>query len=135
MHHLQIIEEQIPTETYRHLRTICGLSDKTPEAAEIGLNHSVHSVMIKTGDRTIGMGRIIGDGGCFCQVVDICVHPDFQGKGIGKMILQNLTDFIRDKLPPSCYVSLLADGDARFLYEKFGFCDTMPNSRGMCLRR
>ncbi|TNE59397.1 MAG: N-acetyltransferase [Bacteroidetes bacterium] len=135
MHHLTILEEDIPVDIYRHLRSICGLSDKTPEAAAIGLSHSTHSVMIKMDDQIIGMGRIVGDGGCFCQVVDICVHPDQQGKGIGKLILQNLTDFIQEKLPPSCYVSLLADGDAWYLYEKFGFRDTLPESKGMYLKK
>jgi len=80
------------------------------------------------------MGRIIGDGGCFCQVVDICVLPENQGQGIGKVIMQQISNFIKTQLPKSCYVSLLADGDASHLYEKFGFKDTLPYSRGMALK-
>lgn len=131
---MSIIEETIPVDIYREMRVVCGLSPKTLEAAETGLKHSIHSVMIKEEDKVIGIGRIIGDGGCFCQIVDICVLPGYQGKGIGRMIMENLTRFINEKLPPSCYISLIADGDASFLYEKFGFRDTMPASKGMYLK-
>ena len=134
MSDLKIVEETIPIQTYQHLRIASGLSAKTDEAAEIGLKNSVHSVMIKEDDRTIGIGRIIGDGGCFCQVVDICVLPDRQGKGVGKLIMKTLDNYIRNQLPESCYVSLIADGDASYLYEKYGFRDTMPRSKGMFLR-
>lgn len=89
---------------------------------------------VKEGDEVIGMGRVIGDGGCFCQVVDICVLPDKQGKGIGKLIMQRITHFIQSKLPQSCYTSLIADGDAAFLYEKFGFKETLPESKGMYVK-
>lgn len=131
---MDIIEESIPLETYRTMRVTCGLSPKTSAASEIGLRNSIHSVMIKLDKEVIGMGRIIGDGGCFCQIVDICVLPQHQGKGIGKIIMENLTLFIHEKLPASCYISLIADGDASFLYEKFGFKDTLPASKGMFLK-
>lgn len=131
---MEIINDIIPTAIYRDLRKACGLSEKSEEAAVIGLRNSVHSVMIKDNGEIIGMGRLIGDGGCFCQIVDICVLPAYQGKGIGRLIMKDLTDFIQQQLPASCYISLLADGDASFLYEKFGFKDTMPMSKGMFLK-
>ncbi|MDN3706930.1 GNAT family N-acetyltransferase [Myroides ceti] len=130
---IQIIENQIPVETYRMLRSASGLSEKTTEAAERGLKNSLYSILIEQEDLPIGMGRIIGDGGCFCQVVDICVLPEHQGNGIGKVIMEHIITYI-EKLPESCYVSLIADGDAYRLYEKFGFKDTLPRSRGMGLK-
>lgn len=90
--------------------------------------------MISNANEIIGMGRVVGDGGCFCQVVDICVLPEFQGKGIGKVIMERICNFIANELPKSCYVSLIADGNASLLYEKFGFKDTMPESKGMFLK-
>lgn len=123
----------IPLTTYLTLRKDSGLSAKTPEAAAIGLRNSVCEVLVSDPEsgEPIGMGRIIGDGGCHCQVTDICVLPSYQGKGIGKMIMQKIMDFIQEELPVSCYISLIADGDASFLYEQFGFKDTMPASKGM----
>ncbi|MEM9916761.1 MAG: GNAT family N-acetyltransferase [Bacteroidota bacterium] len=134
MEKLKIIEDQIPIKIYQNLRVSSGLSAKTDEACEIGLRNAVHSIMVELEGQIIGMGRIIGDGGCFCQVVDICVLPELQGRGVGKLIMENLTKFIREKLPTSCYTSLIADGDASYLYEKFGFKATMPVSKGMYLQ-
>ena len=48
---------------------------------------------------TIGMGRIIGDGGCFFRVVDIAVLPEHQGKGLGKRIMKALTDHLSEQVP------------------------------------
>ena len=135
MEHYKIIEKQIPIKIYQNLRIDCGLSNKTNQASEIGLKNSIHSIMIEFENIIIGMGRIIGDGGCFCQIVDICILPKYQGQGIGKVIMNNLTDFINCNLPESCYVSLIADGNASYLYEKFGFRNTMPESKGMYLKK
>jgi ribosomal protein S18 acetylase RimI-like enzyme len=124
----------IPVTVYCQLRQLTGLSAKSLAAAETGLKNSVYSVIVKHEEEIIGMGRIIGDGGCFCQVVDICVLPAYQGQSIGKMIMQNIADFIYTQLPPTCYVSLLADGEAYRLYAQYGFKETYPESRGMYLR-
>jgi ribosomal protein S18 acetylase RimI-like enzyme len=134
MDSIEIIEQKIPIELYQTMRVKCGLSAKTDQACEIGLDNSLYSIMLKEGEHVIGMRRVIGDGGCFCQVVDICVIPEKQGKGMGKLIMENIANYIKTKLPKSCYISLIADGSASFLYEKFGFKDTMPESKGMYLK-
>ncbi|WP_177734642.1 GNAT family N-acetyltransferase [Flavobacterium inviolabile] len=128
------VYQDVSPETYIHLRVSSGLSPKTPEAAETGLRHSVCSVVImdtENDNLAVGMGRIIGDGACHCQIVDICVLPDHQKKGLGKLIMQQLKAFIDESLPASCYISLIADGDAYRLYEQYGFQEVWPASRGM----
>ena len=80
------------------------------------------------------MGRVIGDGGCFFQVVDMAVVPEHQRRGIGDAVLTHLLDRIRDAAPPGAYVSLLADPPGRRLYAKHGFRETAPLSIGMALR-
>lgn len=82
----------------------------------------------------IGMGRLIGDGGCFFQVVDIAVHPEHQGRGLGKAIMEAIMTYVSQELPDSAYVSLIADVPANKLYEKFGFLETAPRSLGMAYR-
>jgi len=132
-HAMKIIENNIPIDIYCNLRIRTGLSKKEVNAAEIGLKNSLYSVMIEVGGQIIAMGRVIGDGGCFCQVVDICVLPEHQGKGIGILVMEHIHAFLK-KLPKSCYVSLIADGEAYQLYGKFGFKETLPASRGMALK-
>jgi ribosomal protein S18 acetylase RimI-like enzyme len=111
-------------EVYRRLRTDAGLSDKAPEAVALALPNTWHGVVLRHEGEPIGMGRIIGDGGTAFQIVDICVHPTHQGRGLGGRIMAALTEELDRRAPATAYVSLIADGPARFLYEKFGFADT-----------
>jgi ribosomal protein S18 acetylase RimI-like enzyme len=112
------------TETFRRLRTDAGLSDRTPEAVALALPNTWYGVVLHYEGEPIGMGRIIGDGGTAFQIVDICVHPAHQGRGLAKHIWAALTVALARRAPATAYVSLIADGPARFLYEKFGFADT-----------
>lgn len=111
-------------EVFRRLRTQAGLSDKDPEAVALALPNTWHGVVLHHEGEPIGMGRVIGDGGTAFQIVDICVHPAHQGRGLGKHIMAALTEELERRAPATAYVSLIADGPARVLYEKFGFADT-----------
>lgn len=86
-------------------------------------------------NETIGMGRVIGDGGCFYQVTDIAVLPAHQGKGLGKLIMREIIKYVEVNVPDTAYVSLIADGKAEYLYAQFGFVHTAPRSVGMALKR
>ena len=121
-------------DDYRRLRLVSGLSEKTQTAAEAGLPNTWFAVTVTRDGRTIGMGRIIGDGGTAFQIVDIAVEPEHQGKGLGKLIVAALVDHLRANAPASAYVSLIADGDAQYLYAKYGFAPVMPDSIGMAMR-
>ena len=129
------LRETPSVETYRALRSGSGLSGKTIEAAERGLPRTLFAVQILDGANPIGMGRVVGDGGCFYQVVDIAVRKEHQGKGIGKMIMAEIVEYIETNVPEGGYVSLIADGQAQNLYAQFGFVPTAPSSVGMAFKR
>ena len=111
-----LVREIPSVETYCRLRASAGLSSKTAEAAARGLPHTLFAVQVLQGGEAVGMGRVIGDGGTFFQVVDIAVLPEHQGRGLGKAIMAEIADFIAREVPESGYVSLLADGQAYRLY-------------------
>ncbi|WP_246658318.1 GNAT family N-acetyltransferase [Rhizobium sp. FKY42] len=118
---------------YMRLRKISGLTPFSEEASRIGLKGTIFGVSVCHGKDVIGMGRIIGDGGCFFQITDIAVDPAHQGQGLGKKIMGALTDYIRENLPETAYVSLIADVPANRLYEQYGFSETAPRSLGMSM--
>ena len=120
---------------YCRLRAAAGLSSKTEEAASRGLQGSLFSVQVVFDGEVVGMGRVVGDGGCFYQVVDIAVIPSHQGKGLGKVIMREIMSYVEANVPASGYVSLIADGLAQNLYAGFGFAATAPKSIGMALVR
>lgn len=118
-------------DDYRRLRTSAGLDPRTSEAATQGLSGTWFGVSVELGGEVVGMGRIIGDGGCFFQVVDIAVLPEHQKKGLGKRIMAALSAYMEEHVPPSASVSLLADGQAHGLYSQYGFELSAPESLGM----
>lgn len=130
------IEHKTPApEEYCDMRVKTGLSPKSREGAKIGMANSLFGVCLRdTGGALIGMGRLVGDGGCFVQICDIAVLPEHQGEGLGRQIMQALVDHIHANMPDLTWVNLFADGDAHHLYRKFGFEMTAPESQGMAFR-
>ncbi|ELX11189.1 putative acetyltransferase family protein [Janthinobacterium sp. HH01] len=117
--------------TYQALRIGSGLSPKSTEAAARGLPASLFAVQVLCDGEPVGMGRVIGDGGCFYQVVDIGVLKAHQGQGLGKAIMKEIKAYLDREVPPGGYVSLIADGRANELYAQYGFAPTAPASIGM----
>lgn len=118
---------------YIELRDAAGLSIRKLAHAAIGLSNSLFSVVIRSDEgKLVGMGRIIGDGGCHYQVVDIAVHPVHQGIGLGKKIMQHIQHYITQEVDEDSYVSLIADQPADKLYRQFNFIPVAPRSIGMC---
>lgn len=126
---------EIPgNEEYRSLRAAAGLSVMTEQGASMGLPASWSAVCVRHDDALIGMGRVVGDGGLFLFVVDIAVAPAWQGKGLGRRIMQALMDDVHARAPVRTMVALIADGTAHELYAKFGFKLVAPGAHGMLLR-
>jgi GNAT superfamily N-acetyltransferase len=119
---------------YRALRVAAGLSAMGERAATLGLPASWCAVCVRDGAELIGMGRIVGDGGCFFLVVDIAVTPAWQGKGLGKRIMAILVEQLHVRAPAGAMVGLFADGEAYRLYQQFGFRLVAPAAQGMLLR-
>jgi GNAT superfamily N-acetyltransferase len=120
-------------DEYIALRQISGLSPKSVDAATRGLPNTLFGVTIRVGGEAVGMGRVIGDGGCFFEIVDIAVAPAHQRRGFGKRIMTALMAWVRANAPSGAHVTLIADGDAHKLYAQFGFVPTAPESIGMSL--
>ena len=113
-----LVERAPGIDDYRRLRTATGLSPKSEDAARRGLAGTSHGVSLLRRDEVVGMGRIVGDGGCFYFVVDIAVIPELQGRGLGMRIMDALDAWLRANAPPTAHVSLFADGEAKRLYAK-----------------
>ena len=108
-------------EEYRALREAVGLGARTPEAARRGLAGGLHAVTVREGRRLVAMGRVVGDGGSFAQVVDVAVATSHRRRGIATEVVRRLVAWCDASLPPSCYVSLIADPGAEAIYEREGF--------------
>ncbi|WP_216843089.1 hypothetical protein [Granulicella sp. S190] len=70
----KLVEATPSSDDYRRLRIAAGLSPKSAEAAAAGLPNTIYAVVVRNDGVVVGMGRIIGDGGLFFQIVDIATQ-------------------------------------------------------------
>ena len=66
----------------------------------------------------ISTARAISDGGKCAWIYDVCVRPDWRGRGLGKALMKLLLDHPAVR---GCRVMRLGTRDAQSLYEGFGF--------------
>lgn len=130
----RLVEGPPDVDSYVTLRERSGLTPRAREQAAPALAGSWAAChVVGPGDRPVGMGRLIGDGGWYFHVVDMAVLPEHQRRGIGDAVLTWLLDRIEAQAPPGAYVSLMADEPGRRLYERHGFRATAPRSVGMAI--
>ena len=132
---LYVLDELPPAAAeYVDLRRAAGMGARTVAAAQAGLPNSLYAACIRSNGTLVAMGRVVGDGGCNFEVVDIAVHPDHQRRGLGRRVMASLMTRVRSEAPPSAYVCLIADGGSPALYAEFGFTPTAPASIGMAVQ-
>lgn len=115
-------ENALPTpEEYILLRSAVGWNLIDEDAMVKGVEASTYSVLAKSEDKIVGMGRIVGDGGIIFMLADVMVIPEYQGKGIGKKIVNRIMDWIRTNSVKGSLIWLFAAEGREGFYEKFGF--------------
>ncbi|KZN25626.1 AttT protein [Haladaptatus sp. R4] len=128
------VRDELPTvDEFVALRDAAGMVARSRDAVEQGLPNTVFGVITvdETGE-TVGMARILGDGGMVYQIGDMAVHPDHQRRGLGSRMMKRLMEYLEENAPERAYVNLMADVEG--FYEQFGFEYTAPASRGMYRR-
>jgi ribosomal protein S18 acetylase RimI-like enzyme len=96
------------------------------------IQHSWYSVSLYDLNRLIGFGRVIADGIHHAIIVDLIIHPDYQGKGMGSKLLERLVSKCKDNKIRD--IQLFAAKDKYAFYEKFGFEKRPINAPGMQLK-
>ena len=84
-----------------------------------------HMYVVCDKERIVGTGGIAGFWGSITEsiLLTIFVLPEYQGKGIGRMLIAELLKFINDHGIPDTdiFIELCAMPDKIPFYEKFGF--------------
>ena len=124
--------EAIPTvQDYLDLRIATGLGAKPPqEVAERALANSLYMICAYQGQRLVCFARIAGDGALSYIINSVMVAPEFQGQGLGKALMQAISDWLIANADASAYVCLMAKEPADQLYQQFGF-QAIPGNIGM----
>lgn len=131
-----MVVNRTPTvEEYNRVRQAAGLSVKDEVAAREGLANTLFGVCVIYEGSAVGIGRVIGDGGLFFDIVDMAVVEAHQKRGLGEMIMNALLSYIDTHARPTSIICLMANRGVAPFYEKFGFKARDPDMPGMNIRR
>ncbi len=126
------IEHRSPTiSEYKKLRSSVGWWSIDEKAIGVALEKSLFSVVATEKDNTVGIGRIVGDGGLYYYIQDLIVHPEFQKNGIGKRLMEELMAFIKINAKPGAFIGLMSAKGMSKYYEPYGFEARDVNGPGM----
>ncbi len=99
--------------------------DGTPQIEQIRLamEHTLFRVSLYDGGKPIAMARMIGDMGLCYYIKDVVVRPEYQKKGLGRLLINELLNFVKSNgvSGTDIFVELCAMPDKIPFYEKFGF--------------
>jgi GNAT superfamily N-acetyltransferase len=70
------------------------------------------------GTRQIGMARVVSDYAIFAYLLDVFVHEDYRGRGLGKWLIETVFDAPDLK---NIRRWMLSTSDAHELYARYGF--------------
>ena len=93
-----------------------GMAHHQPEIHRKAFEASYTVVFIYESGELIGCGRAISDGAYQAAVYDCAVLSSYQGKGLGRRIMEEILSQIE-----SCNVILYASPGKEGFYEKLGF--------------
>lgn len=96
-------------------RAPLGLRD--PETLKVAAESSYTVCTAYAEEVPVGFGRALSDGHLQSAVYDVVVLPEFQGRGVGRMIMDALLEMLPQGGPVLIYA---APGKEEF-YRKFGF--------------
>lgn len=105
------------------------------EQVEKALQNTMYMVKATVDGKLAGIGRVVGDYSIVCMLSDICVKPEFQGKGIGLAITKELKRLIEDnvKAREKMQIELTPTAGNEGFYQKAGFKYKPEKITGMYL--
>lgn len=117
-------ENNLTYEEYVDIINTIGWKCPSKRLLEKSLKNSMTAKYV-IDNKTVGMARFVTDGGYIVLVVDVMVKPEYQGKGIGKKLINNLLARAKDTLEDgeAMMIQLLSAAGKKDFYKKFGFKD------------
>lgn len=120
---VELLENELSAEDFVRLKVATGFMERPLEQVERALQNDLYHVAAVSEGKVIGMGRLVGDGAMYWYLQEIIVLPEYQGRGIGKRIVNKLLEHVRNTAIPGTWVEvgLTAVKGKEPFYEKFGF--------------
>ena len=93
------------------------------EQTELAIKNTLFNVSIFDDEKIVAMARAIGDKGLCYYIKDVVVHPDYQSRGLGRILIGEILEYINANGAEGTEIAveLCAMPDKIPFYEKFGF--------------
>ena len=116
------IKNDLQLKEYNELRNSVGWDSKDENVIIEALRNSVIIKKIIINNKTVGMARAIGDG-LYYLIVDVVVNKEYQGKGIGKILIEEIVKEVYEKTQKGqkASINLVSMQGKEEFYEKCGF--------------
>lgn len=136
MEKLTIRENVLTADEFLSLWNAVWDGAPSKEQIELALENSVYRVSIYDGSKIAAMARMIGDLGMCYYIKDVIVRPEYQGHGIGRMLMNAMLGFISKHgvYGTDIAVELCAMPDKMPFYTKFGFAANEAQRMRIMLR-
>ena len=92
------IEKFINTKDFYEIRNELGWKELKEEQIKKALNNSMVNISVYEKGICVGVGRVVGDNVLKGMLTDIMIKKDYQGKGVGKLIVTSLITEITNSL-------------------------------------
>ena len=130
-----ILEENVSIEEFLDVIESVGFKNYSKEQVEKALKNTMYMVKVMVDGKVVGIGRVVGDFSIVCCLSDICVRPEYQGKGYGLMIVNKLKEMIESNVKPGekMQIELTPTAGNEAFYQKAGFKYKPDKITGMYL--
>jgi ribosomal protein S18 acetylase RimI-like enzyme len=128
---IEIIEQKPTVAEYNRLIKAVGWPTRDPAAVEAGLARTLFTVCAISGDKVVGMGRIVGDGAIVNYIQDVIVLPAYQKQGIGEKIMLVLMGHLSEHATSGSDVILITRRDNVDFYKRYDFTESRPDTPSM----
>ena len=118
---MHIVENGLTIDLYDSMRRYADMKVYDKEDIAQALKNTLYSTVVYDDEMPVAIGRVVGDGRIVFFLKDIVVHPDYRGKQVGKLVVNNLLDYIEKAGCEGAYIGLMAMPGTEAFYEKFGF--------------
>lgn len=116
------IKDDLQPKEYNELRNSVGWDSKAENVIIEAIKNSAIVKKIIVNNKTVGMARAIGDG-LYYLIVDVVVNKEYQGKGIGKILIEEIVKEVYNKTKEGqkASINLISMQGKETFYEKCGF--------------
>lgn len=133
MAHIEVSKLKPTPEEFAMLRSKVDWGETDLQLANLAIEHSLFHVTARENSKLIGMGRVVGDGALFFYIQDLVVDPDYQRKGIGDLLMEQIEQYLSENTAKGATVGLFAAQGKEAFYSRYCYVERTGNPLGLAM--